>query len=49
MATPTADGGFTMQEVSYTATQKMAEQLPTDIPGVGELRSLQRIRLEIFR
>lgn len=48
MATPTADGGFVMQEVSYTATQKMAEQLPTDIPGVGELDHFKESDLKYF-
>ena len=48
MATPTADGGFTMQEISYTATQKMAEQLPTDIPGVGELDHFKESDLKYF-
>ncbi len=48
MATPTADGGFVMQEVSYTATQKMAEQLPTDIPGVGELDHFKESDMKYF-
>ena len=48
MATPTADGGFTMQEISYTATQKMAEQLPTDIPGVGELDHFKESDMKYF-
>lgn len=47
MATPTADGGFVMQEVSYTA-HKQAEQLPTDIPGVGELDHFKESDLKYF-
>jgi len=48
LATPTQDGGFVMQEVSYTATQKMAEQLPTDIPGVGELDHFKESDMKFF-
>jgi splicing factor 3B subunit 1 len=48
MATPTADGGFVMQEVNYAATQKMAEQLPTDIPGVGELDHFKESDMKYF-
>ena len=48
MMTPTPDGGFVMQEVSFTATQKMAEQLPTDIPGVGELDHFKESDLKYF-
>jgi len=47
-ATPTADGGFVMQDISYTETKKMAEQLPTDIPGVGELDHFKESDMKYF-
>lgn len=46
--TPLGGGGFVMQEVDVSQTKAMSNELPTDIPGVGDLAFFKQEDMKYF-